>query len=213
MRFVIGATGASGAIYLQRLLDYLSAPEAGHELHLVMSGYARQVANEELEEGGLRIPESVIQHGPKSMLAPFASGSAVFDAMAVVPCSMGTMARIAHGTAEDLITRAADVFLKENRKLIIVPRETPWNLIHARNVVTLLETGATVIPASPSFYHRPQTIDEVVDSVVWRILDHMGAPAQQTRRWQEADGQRRAESAGISDPRDLRSIQTNGESD
>lgn len=179
MKLVIAGTGASGAIYLQRLLDYLDPRE--HEIHLVLSGYAGQVIAEEL--GKLRVPEGVIEHGRKSMNAPFASGSARFDAMVIVPCSMGTMGRIAAGTSENLMLRAADVFLKERRKLILVPRETPWNLIHLRNAVTLTEAGAVILPASPGFYHRPETLEQVVDSVVWRILDQLGIEDRQAFRW------------------------------
>ncbi len=181
MRLVIAATGASGAIYLQRLLHYLIGPE--HEIHLVFSGYARQVIREEL--GELNIPANAVEHSDKSMNAPFASGSARFDAMIVVPCSMGTLARIAHGTSESLILRAADVFLKERRKLILVPRETPWSLIHARNATTVIEAGATLVPASPSFYSLPKSFDDLADTVVWRILDQLGIDAPNACRWKD----------------------------
>jgi flavin prenyltransferase len=181
MRLVLAATGASGAIYLQRLLHYLDGPE--HELHLVFSSYAKQVIQEEI--GELNIPAGAVEHSNKSMNAPFASGSARFDAMVVVPCSMGTLARIAHGTSESLILRAADVFLKERRPLILVPRETPWNLIHLRNATTAIEAGAHLLPASPSFYSRPQTFDELADTVVWRILDQLGIEAPNACRWRE----------------------------
>ena len=136
MRLVLAATGASGSIYLQRLLDHLGSGAGGsHEIHLVLSPYAKQVIHEEI--GSLTLPPGVIEHSEKSMNAPFASGSALFDGMVVMPSSMGTIGRIAAGTSENLILRAADVFLKERRKLILVPRETPWNLIHARNIVTI----------------------------------------------------------------------------
>ncbi len=181
MKLVVAGTGASGAIYLQRLLARID-PQA-HEVHLILSAYARQVIAEEL--GELRVPEGVRQHGDRSMNVPFASGSARFDAMAIVPCSMGTLGRIAAGTADTTILRAADVFLKERRRLILVPRETPWNLIHARNVATLLEAGAVVLPACPGFYSRPQTIEEVADTVVDRILDQLGLPVPDAFRWKE----------------------------
>lgn len=181
MRLVVAATGASGSIYLQRLLHYLGS--GGHEVHFIASPYARQVIHEEL--GKLALPEGTIEHSDKSMNAPFASGSAKFDAMIVVPCSMGTMARIAHGTSESLILRAADVFLKERRKLILVPRETPWNLIHARNAVAVVEAGAILLPASPSFYSLPKSFDELADTVVWRILDQIGIDAPNACRWRE----------------------------
>jgi 4-hydroxy-3-polyprenylbenzoate decarboxylase len=181
VRLVIAGTGASGAIYLQRLLDCLDP--AQHEVHLVLSPYARQVIGEDL--GELRVSPAVAQHGDKTMQVPFVSGSARFDAMVIVPCSMGTLARVAAGTGDSTILRAADVFLKERRKLVIVPRETPWNLIHARNVCTLLEAGAVILPASPHFYGRPKSIDELADTVVARILDQLNLPAPGAFRWSE----------------------------
>jgi len=181
MKLVIAATGASGAIYLQRLLHHIPCNE--HEVHLVLSGHAKEVIRCELDE--LKVPAGVIQHGDQGMNVPFVSGSARFDAMAIAPCSMGTIGRIAAGTSESTILRAADVFLKEKRKLILVPRETPWNLIHARNIATVIEAGAIVLPACPSFYSRPATLEEVADTVVFRILDHLGIPHAGTR-WQEA---------------------------
>jgi 4-hydroxy-3-polyprenylbenzoate decarboxylase len=183
MKLVVAITGASGAIYAKRLLECLS--QGDHEVHLVFSAYARQVVKEEL--GELVIPAGFTVHGDKSMNVPFASGSVLFDAMVIVPCTMGTLGRIAHGYSDSLITRAADVFLKEKRKLILVPRETPWNLVQARNVVTLIEAGATMIPAMPSFYHRPQNLEEAADTVVARILDHMGIAHDVARRWMEQE--------------------------
>jgi 4-hydroxy-3-polyprenylbenzoate decarboxylase len=105
--------------------------------------------------------------------------------MIVVPCSMGTLGRIAHGVSESLLLRAADVFLKERRKLILVPRETPWNLIHTRNALTVIEAGAILLPASPSFYSRPTTLVDLADTVVWRILDQLGLDAPNACRWKE----------------------------
>ena len=181
MRLVLAATGASGTLYLQRLLHYLDRNE--HELHLVLSAYAKQVIHEEI--GELQVPPGAIEHSDKSMNAPFASGSTKFDAMIVVPCSMGTLGRIAHGMSDSLILRAADVFLKEHRTLILVPRETPWSLIHARNAVAVIEAGATLLPASPSFYSRPSSFVELADTVVWRILDQLGLDAPNACRWRE----------------------------
>lgn len=183
MKFVLAATGASGSIYMERLLARLDART--HEIHLVLSAHARQVAAMELPGDGFHVPEGVHQHDDRSMFVPFTSGSTHFDAMVVVPCSMGTLGRIAAGTSDNNLLRAADVFLKERRKLLLVPRETPWNLIHARNVVTVIEAGATVLPAVPSFYHRPETVEAVVDTVVFRILDLLGVPAADAPRWQE----------------------------
>jgi len=181
MKLVIAATGASGTIYLQRLLEQIDC--AVHEVHLVMSSYAGQVAKQELDD--FKIPPNVSQHSENELNVPFVSGSARFDAMVIVPCSMATLGRIASGSSDSALLRAADVFLKERRKLILVPRETPWNLIHARNVVTLLEAGAIVLPAIPSFYSRPGSVTAIVDTVVWRILDQIGLPNPQAYRWGE----------------------------
>jgi flavin prenyltransferase len=181
MKLVIAGTGASGAIYLQRLLAQIDCVQ--NELHLVLSAFAKQVIHDEL--GELHVPAGVHQHNDRSMNVPFASGSTYFDAMVIVPCTMGTLGRIAAGTSDSSIHRAADVFLKEKRKLILVPRETPWNLIHLRNCATLLEAGATILPASPSFYSRPASLEDLADTIVHRILDQIGLPAGQAFRWFE----------------------------
>lgn len=181
MKLVIAATGASGTIYLQRLLEQIDC--AANEVHLVMSGHARQVSTQEVDE--LRVPAGVAKHPENDLNVPYVSGSARFDAMVIVPCSMSTLGRIASGSGETALLRTADVFLKERRKLVIVPRETPWNLIHARNVVSVLEAGAVVLPAIPSFYSRPQSVTEVVDTVVWRILDQLGLPNPRAFRWKD----------------------------
>jgi 4-hydroxy-3-polyprenylbenzoate decarboxylase len=133
----------------------------------------------------LRLPAGVVTHNLKSMNAPFASGSNPADAMVVIPCSMGTLGRIAHGYSEDVLLRAADVMLKEKRKLILVPRETPLNLVHVRNFELLILAGATVLPANPSFYTRPQSVEEIVDTVVARVLDHLGVKHKLSTRWGE----------------------------
>jgi 4-hydroxy-3-polyprenylbenzoate decarboxylase len=181
VKLVIAATGASGAIYLQRLLAQIDC--VAHEVHLVTSAYAREVAKQELDD--FKIPPAVSQHSEGDMNVPFVSGSARFDAMVIVPCSMATLGRIASGCSDSVLLRAADVFLKERRKLILVPRETPWSLIHARNIVTLLEAGAIVLPAIPSFYSRPNSVTAIVDTVVWRILDQIGLPNSRAYRWGE----------------------------
>ena len=181
MKLVIATTGASGAIYLQRLLAQIDC--VAHEVHLVTSAYARQVAKQELDD--FKIPPAVSQHSEGDMNVPFVSGSARFDAMVIVPCSMATLGRIASGCSDSVLLRAADVFLKERRKLILVPRETPWSLIHARNIVTLLEAGAIVLQAIPSFYSRPNSVTAIVDTVVWRILDQIGLPNSRAYRWGE----------------------------
>ena len=180
MKILVAITGASGALYAQRLLDNLDPRQ--HEIHVVLSHYAHQVIAEELPEG-LRLPEGVKAHGLKSMNAPFASGSNPPDVMVIIPCTMGTLGRIAHGYSEDVLLRAADVALKERRKLILVPRETPVSLIHVKNFELLLLAGATLIPANPSFYTRPKTVVEVVDTVVARVLDHLGVKQTLAPRW------------------------------
>lgn len=182
MRIVVAITGATGILYTQRLLDNLDAGR--HEIHLVLSRYAHQVIAEELP-GGLRVPEGAVTHNLKSMNAPFASGSNPFDAMVVIPCTMGTLGRIAHGLSDDLLLRAADVMLKERRRLILVPRETPLNLVQIRNMELLLLAGATILPANPSFYGNPRTVTEVVDTVVARVLDHLGVENRLAARWRE----------------------------
>lgn len=182
MRIVVAVTGATGILYAQRLLDRLS-PQA-HEVHLVLSRYAHQVIAQELP-GGLRLDPGVVTHNLKSMNAPFASGSNAFDAMVVIPCTMGTLGRIAHGLSDDLLLRAADVMLKERRKLILVPRETPLNLVQIKNMELLALAGAILLPANPSFYSLPKTVEEVADTVVARVLDHLGLPQHLVPRWQE----------------------------
>ena len=180
MRIVVAITGASGLLYAQRLLDNLNP--AQHEIHVVLSNYAQAVISEELP-GGLRLPAGATSHNLKSMNAPFASGSNAADAMVIIPCTMGTLGRIAHGFSEDVLLRAADVVLKEKKKLILVPRETPLNLVHVKNFELLLLTGATILPANPSFYMRPKTVEEVVDTVVARVLDHLGIEHKLVPRW------------------------------
>ncbi len=180
LNILVAITGASGALYAQRLLDNLDPRQ--HEIHVVLSHYAQQVLAEELP-GGLQLPAGVKTHNLKSMNAPFASGSNPPDAMVVIPCTMGTLGRIAHGYSEDVLLRAADVVLKERKKLILVPRETPLNLVHVKNFELLLLAGAIVLPANPSFYTRPQTIERVVDTVVARVLDHLGVPQKLVPRW------------------------------
>ncbi len=180
LRIVVAITGASGVLYAQRLLDNLDPLE--HEVHVVLSSYAQVVIAEELPQG-LRVKQGVTMHNLKSMNAPFASGSNAPDAMVVIPCTMGTLGRIAHGYSEDVLLRAADVVLKEKKKLILVPRETPINLVHIKNFELLALAGATILPANPSFYTLPTTIEQVVDTVVARVLDHLGVANRLVPRW------------------------------
>lgn len=182
MRIIVAITGASGALYAQRLLDNLDPRQ--HEVHVVQSGYAHQVVAAELP-GGLRLAPGVTPHNLKSMNAPFASGSNAFDAMVIIPCTMGTLGRVAHGISDDLLLRAADVMLKERRKLVLVPRETPLSLVHVKNFELLLQAGATILPANPSFYSGAKTIEQLADTVVARVLDHLGIANQLAPRWTE----------------------------
>lgn len=182
MRFIVGITGASGAIYAQRLIDQLAS--ANHTVHLITTEISKDVITTELP-GGLSLPPGVVQHPIDSMDAPFASGSSRFDGMVIIPCTMGTLGRIAHGLSNNLMLRAADVMLKEHRKLILVPRETPLNLVHVRNMELLILAGATIIPANPSFYSAPKTVAEVADTVVARVLDHLSVAHNLATRWQE----------------------------
>lgn len=183
MKIVVAITGASGAPYAKRLLDVLIQEKVDFEV--VLSAHSKEVAA--AEEVVYEFPNSEKVYGDRSMQKPFVSGSAKYDAMVVIPCSMGTVGRIAHGYSDSAITRAADVFLKEKRKLILVPREAPWNLIQARNIVTVMEAGATVIPASPSFYGKPKTIEDLVDTIVARVLDHLNIPHQLIQRWKQEE--------------------------
>ncbi len=182
LKILVAITGASGAIYAQRLLDNLNPRE--HEIHVVQSNYAAQVIAAELP-GGLKLPDGVNAHGLKSMNAPFASGSNPPDAMVIIPCTMGTMGRIAHGYSEDVLLRAADVALKERKTLILVPRETPLSLVHIKNMELLLLAGAMILPANPSFYSGAKTAVELADTVVARVLDHLGIKNKLAPRWSE----------------------------
>ena len=170
LKIVVGISGASGAIYAKTLLDFLKT--SPHQVSITASENALQIGKEEVavdyREYGYPF------FAPRDFTAPFASGSAPYDVLAVVPCSMGMLGRIAHGYSDDLLARTADVFFKERRKVIVVPRETPFSLIHIENMRLVTLAGATVIPAIPSFYSKPKTIQEAVDTVVARILDHMG---------------------------------------
>jgi 4-hydroxy-3-polyprenylbenzoate decarboxylase len=174
MKVIIGITGASGAVYAHLMLKRLvELGDRLEEVALVVSKTAAEVWRYELPEEPLE-QHAFTRHDPESFFSPVASGSAGYDAMIVIPCSVGTLGRIAAGTADDLIARAADVMLKERRKLILVLRESPYNLIHIRNMATVTEAGAVVMPASPSFYHRPNTIDELTMTVVRRALELAG---------------------------------------
>jgi flavin prenyltransferase len=183
-KIVVGVTGASGAPYAKRLLGVLAERwRAGEvaELACVLSDTAPEVWA--LECGGHPRDLDVPIFAGRNYGAPFASGSAGWNAMVIVPCSMGTAGRIAHGVSETLLTRAADVMLKERRTLIVVPRETPMSAQHLENLARLARDGALVLPACPSFYSRPTSVDDLVDTVVARLLDHLGLSNRLMRRW------------------------------
>jgi 4-hydroxy-3-polyprenylbenzoate decarboxylase len=180
-KIVVGITGASGAPYARRLLGLLGQRD-DVEVAVCVSQTAPEVWA--LECGGdLREEVGVRVWGVRDYKAPFASGSAGWDAMAVVPCSMGTVARIAHGISDTLLTRAADVMIKERRTLIVVPRETPLSVVHLDNLAQLARAGALILPAMPSFYGKTETLADAIDTVVGRILDHLGLDHALVRRW------------------------------
>lgn len=191
----VGITGASGSLYAQRLLVHLNASPEVSRIDLVITQAGVRVVSEEL---GLNVAgtdarvaraflgeesDKVLVHSPSDIGATVASGSYLSDAMIIVPCSMGSLAAIAHGITRDLVHRAADVMLKEGRPLLLVPRETPFNVIHLENMLKLAQIGAKIIPAMPSFYHLPQTIDDLVEHFVHRLLDHLGVSHKQETRW------------------------------
>jgi 4-hydroxy-3-polyprenylbenzoate decarboxylase len=173
-KIVISVTGASGAIYARLLFERLiSIGEQVEECGVVFSNYAQKVWEFELDNDDYkRIPFKIFS--PDDFFAPFASGSAGYDSMIICPCSMGTLGRIASGVSNDLITRAADVMLKERRKLICMVREAPYSLIHLRNMQTLTEAGGIICPASPSFYGKPKSIEALAGTVVDRALQLAG---------------------------------------
>ena len=170
-RYILGVTGASGAIYATRTAMHLK--RLGHEVSLVVTAPGRDVVKFESQESLFEFADRVFD--VDDFFAECASGSADYAGMAVVPCSMGTLGRIAAGTSDNLLVRSADVCLKERRSLVIVPREMPYNLIHIENMARVTRAGAVVIPASPQFYSRPASIEELVDTVVAKILKHLGA--------------------------------------
>lgn len=183
-KIVVAITGASGAIYAQLLLQKLQQLNGQiAEVGIVMSDNAKQVWEFELDNTDYNNSPYKF-YAKNDFMAPFASGSAKFDTMVVIPCSMGTLGRIAAGTSDDLICRAADVILKERRKLILVARDTPLNLIHIRNMVTVTEAGGIICPAVPSYYSKPQTIEDVAMTVVNRVIDLIGLE-NESYRWSE----------------------------
>ncbi len=193
-KFILGVTGASGAAYALRTLEALA--RAGCEIHLCVSEPGRRVVE---METGLQLapdlsdlaelidaPTENIRHvALDDFASAVCSGSARFDGMAVVPCSMRTLGAIACGHGDNALHRAADVTLKERRPLVLVPRETPLSAIHLRNMLELARAGATVLPACPGFYHKPQSVADLVDFVVARVLDALGVENELVKRWPE----------------------------
>ncbi len=183
-KIIVAITGASGAIYAKVLLDKLELlNEQIETVGIVMSGNAKEVWKFELNNSDFeKIPFTI--YNKNDFFAPFASGSAKYDTMIVCPCSMGTMARIASGISNDLTTRAADVILKERRKLILVSRDTPLSLIHINNMKTITEAGGIICPASPSFYSQPKNFEQLAATVIDRVIDLCGLEMP-TYRWGE----------------------------
>jgi len=183
-KIVVAITGASGAIYARLLLQKLQQLNSQvNEVAMIMSDNAKQVWQFELDNTDYeKMPYKI--YAKHDFMAPFASGSARFDTMVIVPCSMGTLGRIAGGISDDLITRAADVILKERRKLIVVARDMPLNLIHIRNMQTVTEAGGIICPAVPSYYSKPKTVEEVAMTVVNRVIDLIGLD-NESYRWNE----------------------------
>jgi 4-hydroxy-3-polyprenylbenzoate decarboxylase len=192
----VGITGASGSIYAQRLLARLHECPDVARIDLVITKAGVRVVGEEL---GVNVAgtaprvvreligvesDKIIVHPAADIGATIASGSYLADAMVVVPCSMSSLACIATGIARDLVHRAADVMMKENRPLIIVPRETPLHAIHLENMLKLAQMGVRIVPAMPSFYHFPKTIDDLVEHFTHRLLDHLGVTHDQQTRWE-----------------------------
>ena len=195
--YAVGITGGSGAPYALRLLRALL--DSGHEVHLVISPAGETILQ---VESGLRLGNTLREKtaaianaietedktrlrvfDPQNLAAPISSGSFACAGMAIVPCSTGTLGRIANGISSSLIERAADVMLKERRPLVVVPRETPLNEIHLRNMLLLRQAGADILPAMPAFYHKPRHISDLVDMIVGRVLDRLGVDNELFHRW------------------------------
>jgi 4-hydroxy-3-polyprenylbenzoate decarboxylase len=179
--FVVGVTGASGVIYAKRLLDELCTAAS---VHVIITETAKDIAR---VEGVNLLGYDAVYHDETSMGAGIASGSFRYDGMVIVPCTMKTLAAISNGFSDNLVTRAADVCLKEGRACILVPREMPLSRVHLKNMLAAHEAGATIMVASPGFYHNPKTIDDLVDMVVARVLDHLSVSHHIENRWSGYD--------------------------
>lgn len=185
MRIIVGISGATGSLYAVRLLEVLKRLNV--EVHLVCSHWAiRNLPHEtDITLDAIRALASSC-YGNDELGAPISSGSFLTDGMVVVPCSMKSLSAIAHGYSDSLIARAADVMLKERRRLVLVPRETPLSTIHLHNMLILSQAGATIMPPMPAFYNRPQTIDDIINHTVARILDQFGLETNLIKRWDSA---------------------------
>lgn len=191
-KIVIGITGASGSIYAKRLIEVLV--QQGIWVHVIATEKGRQVFRYELSldlatwitELNITYPNVKLENH-QNLFAGVASGSHGFDAVVILPCSMGTLAEISHGLSRNLLTRAADVALKEGRKLIIVPRETPFNTIHLENMTRLSKVGAAIIPAMPGFYHHPKIMDDLVNFVVGKILSYLNIDHHLFKSWEDTE--------------------------
>jgi 4-hydroxy-3-polyprenylbenzoate decarboxylase len=200
----VGVTGASGAVLAQKTLELLEADPRVERIHLVVTETGQRLFSEELHitSGDLKqLPARLLNATPKKIEilpnkdigASIASGSYEVDSMLVIPCSMGTLAAIANGLSDDLVARSADVMLKENRKLVLCVRDTPFSRIHLRNMLRAQQAGAVIMPAIPAFYHHPQTIDDLVTQYVCRVLAQIGLPQQKMYRWSGTAAAKKAE--------------------
>ena len=182
MRIITGITGASGAIYGWELLKFLNS--SGHEIHCVVTATGWEILKYECGVTQEDVLKHVhVLHEINNLGACISSGSYKTDAMVVAPCSMRTLASVAHGFSDNLLCRAADVMIKERRKLVLVPRETPLSSVHLRNMLMLSDTGVTILPASPGFYPKPETLESLVKIMVGRIADSLGVENQLFKRW------------------------------
>lgn len=186
-RLIVGLTGATGAIFGVRLLEALRDADSHIETHLVISSWARRTIEHETRYTFKQVCElASVYHNSNNMAAEISSGSFITEGMVVIPCSMRTLSSIAHGNSEHLVHRAADVVLKERRRLVLVVRESPLSELHLENMLKLARIGVSIVPPMPAFYNHPKSIDDIVDHIVARVLDQFGILARFARRW---DGQ------------------------